>query len=210
MNLWCISMNLLKNMEKIAKPDCLSQFNLWLWHVKVKTCGHILSSIEVHWLISLSRKMSNNLGVNVVWSWWSMEWNCLWWFSFLPWAFFYLFLPLCNACWMLIDLDKAVIEYRSFDNTFSYLLQAILCFFFFPDSVDMYDQVHLNVVIRHQMSCLETCFLDNFSYLGLSISFKDDTATWKQIIASRFWLQVLVDTDLQFCIPKQVIERSPI
>lgn len=88
---------------------------------------------------------------------------------------------------MLIDLDKAVIEYRSFDNTFSYLLQAILCFLFlFPDSVYMYDQVHLNVVIRHQMSCLETCFLDNFSYLGLSISFKDDTATWKQIIASRF------------------------
>lgn len=210
MNLWCISLNLLKNMEKIAKPDCLSLFNLWLWHVKVKTCGHILSSIKVHWLVSLSGKMSNNLSVNVVWSWWSMEWNCLWWFSFLPWAFFYLFLPLCNACWMLIDLDKADIEYWSFDNTFSYLLQAICVFFFFQTVFIWRIRSVSMSSLEHQMSCLDTCFLDNFSYLGLSISFKDDIATWKQIIASRFWLKVLVDTDLQFCIPKQVIERSPI
>lgn len=166
MNLWCISLNLLKNMEKIAKPDCLSRFNLWLWHVKVKTCGHILSSIKVHWLVSLSGKMSNNLSVNVVWSWWSMEWNCLWWFSFLPWAFFYLFLPLCNACWMLIDWDKADIEYWSFDNTFSYLLQAI-CVFFFPDSVYMEDQVRLNVVIRASNVLPRYLFLRQFFLSGI-------------------------------------------
>lgn len=128
---WICSRIWRKLQNQIAYHSSICDCDMWKWKHVVIFC-HRLKFTD------LSLYQGRCLTI-LVWMWYDLgdPWNEIAYddlASCLGRSFICFFLcVMLVGC--LIDLDKAVIEYRSFDNTFSYLLQAILCFFFFSQTV---------------------------------------------------------------------------